>query len=239
MPSFDPAAVRAITFDLYGTLLDLEATFAPAFGVFLESREASVDAAELVRTWEWAYLHEGMVDTFLGGPRTPFEQLRRTTLSQVFARLDIEHSREDIEDLLAVRATPTLFPDVAETLAALRSRYTLAVLSNGDLAALERIVSTLSIPVHRTISVELAGCYKPDLRVYRRAAGLLELEPGGILHVAAHAWDIRAAQAAGMNGAYVDRHNIPFAPYTAYRPEIETTDLPELAAILSPALPTP
>jgi len=36
-----------------------------------------------------------------------------------------------------------------------------------------------------------------------------------------------------MKGAYIDRHNIPFAPYTEYRPEIETADLPELAGILS------
>ena len=186
-----------------------------------------------MRTWEWAYLHEGMVDTFIGGPRTPFEQLRRTTLSQVLTRAGIQHSREEIEDLLAVRATPTLFPDVAESLTAMKERYTLSVLSNGDLAVLERIVSTLNIPVHRTISVEQAGCYKPDLRVYRRAAELLEVETSGILHVAAHAWDIRAAQAAGMQGAYIDRHNIPFAPYTDYRPEIETANLPELAAILS------
>ena len=233
MASFDPAAVRAVTFDLYGTLLDLEATFAPAFDRFLRERSIATDPAGLVQTWEWAYLHEGMVDTFLGGPRTPFEQLRRTTLSQVFTRMDIEHSREDIEELLAVQSTPTLFPDVAESLTAMRSRYTLSVLSNGDLAALERIVSTLDIPVHRIISVEQADCYKPDLRVYRRAAELLEMETGGILHVAAHAWDIRAAQAAGMKGAYIDRHNIPFAPYTGYRPEIETANLPELAAILS------
>ena len=233
MPPFDPTAVRAITFDLYGTLLDLEATFAPAFEVFLKDRGVDADSADMVRTWEWAYLHEGMVDTFLGGPRTPFEQLRRTTLSQVLARMGIEHSREDIEELLAVRATPTLFPDVVESLTAMKGRYTLSVLSNGDLAVLERIVSTLDIPVHRTISVEQAGCYKPDLRVYRRAAELLETETGGILHVAAHAWDIRAAQAAGMQGAYIDRHNIPFAPYTDYRPEIETANLPELASILA------
>ena len=233
MSSFNPAAVRAITFDLYGTLLDLEATFAPAFDGFLRERGVDADAAEFVRTWEWAYLHEGMVDTLLGGPRTPFEQLRRTTLSQVLARMGIEHSRDDIEDLLAVRAMPTLFPDVVESLNAMRGRYTLSVLSNGDLSVLERIVSTLDIPVHRTISVEQAGCYKPDLRVYRRAAGLLEVDTGGILHVAAHAWDIRAAQAVGMKGAYIDRHNIPFAPYTEYRPEIETANLPELAGILS------
>ena len=115
----------------------------------------------------------------------------------------------------------------------MRKRYTLSVLSNGDLAVLERIVATLNIPVHRTISVEQAGCYKPDLRVYRRAAELLEAETGGILHVAAHAWDIRAAQAAGMKGAYIDRHSIPFAPFTEHRPEIETANLPELAVILA------
>ena len=233
MPTFDPVAVRAITFDLYGTLLDLEATFAPAFDRFLRERNAMVDAPELVRTWEWAYLHEGMVDTFLGGPRTPFEQLRRTTLSQVFARIGIEHSRDDIEELLTARAAPTLFPDVVESLTALRGRYTLSVLSNGNLAVLERTVSSLGLPVDHTISVEQAGCYKPDLRVYRRAAELLSLETGAILHVAAHAWDIRAAQAAGMRGAYVDRHGIPYAPFTSDRPDLETATLPELAAILS------
>ena len=66
MTSFDPGNVRAITFDLYGTLLDLEATFAPGFEAFFSNRGLTIDAADFVRTWEWAYLHEGMVDTFLG-----------------------------------------------------------------------------------------------------------------------------------------------------------------------------
>ena len=232
MPSFAAGPIRAITFDLYGTLLDLEATFAPAFDGFLRRRGSNLDAAELVRTWEWAYLHEGMVDTFVGGPRTSFEKLRRTTLSQVFSRCGIAHGRDDIEDLLTNRASPTLFPDVEESLASMRERYTLSVLSNGDLSVLERIVSSLRIPVHQTISVEQAGCYKPDLRVYYRAGELLDVETSEILHVAAHAWDIRAAKAAGMSGAYVDRHGIPYAPFTEERPDIETADLPELAAIL-------
>ena len=232
MPTFDHGSIRAITFDLYGTLLDLEATFAPAFAGFLQERGLDLDAPELVRTWEWVYLHEGMVDTFLGGPRTPFENLRRTTLSQLFSRLGIEHGREDIEDLLTNRVTPTLFPDVAESLTAMRDRYTLSVLSNGDLAVLERIVSTLGIPVHRTISVEQAGCYKPDQRVYRKAIELLSEDSGNVLHVAAHAWDVRAAKVAGMRGAYIDRHAIPYAPFTDESPDVESANLPELAAIL-------
>ena len=233
MPTFQKGSVRAITFDLYGTLLDLEATFAPAFDGFLRRKGSSLDAPEFVRTWEWAYLHEGMVDTFLGGPRTSFEQLRRITLSQLFTRCGIDHERDDIEDLLTKRVRPTLFPDVVESLTAMRERYILSVLSNGDLAVLKRVVSALGIPVHRTISVEQAGCYKPDLRVYRRAAELLDARTAEILHVAAHAWDIRAAKVAGMWGAYVDRHGIPYAPFTEEQSDIETANLPELAAILT------
>ena len=233
MPSFDPQSISAITFDLYGTLLDLEATFEPGFDAFFRERGAAVDAPRFVQTWEFTYLHEGMVDTFLGGPRTPFEQVRRTTLSQLLTRTGVEHNRDDVEELLTRRANPTLFPDVVESLNALRGQYTLSVLSNGDLAVLERIVSTLNIPVHRTISVEQAGCYKPDRRVYLRAAELLSLGIDRILHVAAHAWDIRAAQAVGMKGAYIDRHTIPFAPFTDDHPDIETSNLPELAALLS------
>ena len=232
MPTFDHSSIRAITFDLYGTLLDLEATFAPAFAGFLQERGPDLDGPELVRTWEWVYLHEGMVDTFLGGPRTPFENLRRTTLSQLFSRLGIEHGRDDIEDLLTNRVTPTLFPDVAESLTAMRDRYTLSVLSNGDMAVLQRIVATLNIPVHRTISVEQAGCYKPDQRVYRKATELLSVDAENVLHVAAHAWDVRAARVAGMKGAYIDRHNMPYAPFTDERPDLETANLPQLAAIL-------
>lgn len=233
MASFDVRGIRGITFDVYGTLLDLEATFAPGFAGFLRGRGSGLDAADLVRTWEWAYLHEGMVDTFLGGARTPFEQLRRSTLSQVLARCGVAHSREDLEELLTVRAAPCLFPDVLEGLAGLRGRFTLAALSNGDAAALERVVGGLGLPLDRVISVEQAGCYKPDLRVYRGAAESLSLEAGAVLHVAAHAWDVRAAQAAGMRGAYVDRHGIPYAPFTDYRPDLETATLAELVALLS------
>ena len=155
------------------------------------------------------------------------------TLSQMFSRVALEHTRDDIEELLTVQASPTLFPDVVESLKTMRERFTLSVLSNGDLAVLKRIVSTLDIPVHRTISVEQAGCYKPDKRVYRKAAELLVVDTSGILHVAAHAWDIRAARNAGMKGAYVDRHGIPYAPFTDDRPDLQTSNLPELAELLS------
>jgi len=237
MPSFNPAAVRAITFDLYGTLLDLEATFAPAFDGFLRERRVDADAAEFVRTWEWAYLHEGMVDTFIGGPRTPFERLRRTTLSQVLARMGIEHSRDDIEDLLAVRAMPTLFPDVVESLNAMRGRYTLSVLSNGDLSVLERIVSTLDIPVHRTISVEQAGCYKPDLRGFNTALERMRCDKEQWLHIGESLYhDIGPANRMDIASVWVNRPDRGGGTrHTDATPDLVVSDLAELAGIMRSA----
>ena len=52
MPSFDPQSISAITFDLYGTLLDLEATFEPGFDAFFRERGAAVDTPRFVQTWE-------------------------------------------------------------------------------------------------------------------------------------------------------------------------------------------
>ena len=222
-------SVRAVTFDMYGTLLDLEATFAPSFRDFLNAKGCRGEAGALVETWERDYLHESMVDTLVGGGRTPFERIRWVTLSQLFSKLKIEHTQDEIEAVLG-RAVPTLFPDVIESLGRLGEKYTLAVLSNGDLALLERAVGLLAIPVVRTISAEQAGYYKPHSEVYRHGAGQLDLHSNQILHVAAHGWDIRGAKAIGMLGAYINRHGIPYTVGGPEQPDLETADLTEFAS---------
>lgn len=226
-------SVRAMTFDMYGTLLDLEATFAPAFGDFLTAKGFGASADSVVEAWEKDYLHESMVDTLLGGARTPFERVRRVTLSQLFSKLRIEHTPEEIDTLLG-RASPTLFPDVIDGLGRLRERFTLVVLSNGDLASLERVVDALAIPVERTISAEQAGAYKPNSEVYRHGVRQLGLDAAQVLHVAAHGWDVRGAKAVGMLGAYIDRHGIPYSiPHAgggAEQADLEVADLVEFAS---------
>ena len=86
----------------------------------------------------------------------------------------------------------------------------------------------LGIPAHRTLSAEQAGCYKPDLRVYQYAAQALGLEPGQIMHVAAHPWDLRGAQAIGMRAVYINREGVPYA---VGEPDIETVTLAEFAEL--------
>jgi 2-haloacid dehalogenase len=163
--------VRAITFDMYGTLLDLVASFASGFDEFLKSKGYAGSADDVIQAWETTYLHESNVDSLLNRPRTPFEVVRRVTLSQLFHKLKISHTEDDIEQLVTTKATPTLFPDVKEHLARLQTlgKYRVWVLSNGDLASLDRAVSALGIPVNGAISAEQAGYYKPHAGVYQHA----------------------------------------------------------------------
>ena len=221
--------VRAITFDMYGTLLDLEASFASGFAEFLNAKGYHGGASEVVRAWEATYLHESNVDSLLGRPRTPFEVVRRMTLSQLFFKLKIDHTHDDIEQLVTAKATPTLFPDVKESLTRLKSKYKLSVLSNGDLVSLDRAVNGLGIPVDRAISAEQAGYYKPHAAVYQHAIKELGLPGEQVLHVAAHAWDIRGARSVGMAGAYINRYGIPYVDADGSQADLEVPGLTELA----------
>ena len=195
--------VRAITFDMYGTLLDLVASFAAGFDDFLKAKGHPGSAGDVVQAWEATYLHESNVDSLLGGPRTPFEVVRRVTLSQLFHKMKIAHTKDDIEQLVTTKATPTLFPDVKEHLTRIQSlgKYQMSVLSNGDLDSLDRAVSGLGIPVDRAISAEQAGYYKPHAGVYQHAVQELGLPGEQVLHVASPSWDIRGARASVMAGA--------------------------------------
>lgn len=224
-------SVRVLTLDLYGTLLDVESSLLDAFAEFLKARSYAGSPKEVVRSWETAYFQETMIDTLLDHGRTSFEQISRSCLRQVLSRLGIQHNSDDVEGLLAARVRGTLFSDVKEGLTALKSRYSLAVLSNGDLHALERTVDNLSLPVDRVISAEQAGAYKPHPSVYRTALDQLGLEAGQALHVASHAWDIRGAKAVGMNGAYVNRNGFPYDE-SPFQPDLEVADLVGLAAKL-------
>ena len=229
MQKLSLAPVRAITFDMYGTLLDLVARFASGFDEFLKAKGYPGSADDVIQVWETTDLHESNVDSLLNRPRTPFEVVRRVTLSQLFHKLKISHIKNDIEQPVTTKATPTLFPDVKEHLARLQSlgKFRMPVLSNGDLASLGRAETGLGIPVDDAISAEQAGYYKPHAGVYQHVIKELGLPGDQIFHVAAHAWDIRGARPAGMAGAYINRYDIPYVDADGYQADLEMPGLAE------------
>ena len=152
---------EAITFDMYGTLLDSVVGFAPEFEGFLKTKGYPGSAPEDVQAWEMAYLHGCSVDTVLGRPRTPFEVVRRLTLSQLLYKLKIGHTKNDIEELVTAKATPTLFPHVKELRTRVQGKFQMTALFNGDLKSPDRTVNGLDILVDRWTSDERAGFISP------------------------------------------------------------------------------
>jgi 2-haloacid dehalogenase len=86
-----------------------------------------------------------------------------------------------------------------------RKRYVLATLSNGNMALLVNMARYSGLPWDCILSAELVQAYKPGPRVYQMAIRLLGLQSHEVMLVAAHQEDLRAAQAQGMQAAFVPR----------------------------------
>jgi 2-haloacid dehalogenase len=101
------------------------------------------------------------------------------------------------------RLTP--WSDTVPGLTRLARRFTVSTLSNGNRAQQTALIRFAHLPFQRMLSAEDFRHYKPDPEVYLGAASALALEPSRVMMVAAHKGDLRAAQAAGMRAAFVER----------------------------------
>ncbi|MEU8824961.1 haloacid dehalogenase type II [Streptomyces sp. NPDC048636] len=90
-------------------------------------------------------------------------------------------------------------------LARLARRFPVLGLSHASRAALLRLNAYAGLRWHQALSAEDARAYKPAPEVYRLALDAAGCPPERVLMVAAHAWDLRGAQAVGMRTAYVQR----------------------------------
>jgi 2-haloacid dehalogenase len=198
--------VRALTFDVFGTVVDWRSGVA-AEGRRLGARHhVSADWNQVADAWR-GYYAPYMNRVRLGElPWTNFDRLHRMSLDQVLADLGIDGfddaAREEFTHAWE-RLPP--WPDASEGLAALGERFTITTLSNGNQAQQQALIHSTGLPFERLISAEDFRHYKPDPEVYRGAAAALGLAPRQVMMVAAHKGDLRAAQAAGLRAAFVER----------------------------------
>lgn len=139
-------------------------------------------------------------------PWTTIDVLHRMILDDLLARFRVEGLTEEEKDHLNRvwhRLDP--WPDTREGLERLRQCFTVATLSNGNMALLTNMAKHADLRWDCILSAELAKHYKPDPEVYRMASTLLDLKPEQIMMVAAHNGDLRAAQSVGFRAAFVYR----------------------------------
>jgi 2-haloacid dehalogenase len=199
--------VRALAFDVFGTVVDWRGSIIDELTAF--GRERGLDGVD------WA----GLTDDWRAGYRPAMQRVRDGTLP--WTNLDALH-RLQLDDLLErygvrglaeadVRHLNTVWhrlkpwPDSVPGLTRLRTRFILATLSNGNVALLVNMAKAAGLPWDCVLSAELCRHYKRDPEVYRMACGLLGLEPGRVMMVAAHNDDLEAAAREGLRTAFVRR----------------------------------
>jgi 2-haloacid dehalogenase len=185
----------------------------------------------------WRRLYRPTIDRVTRGELAwgPFDQLQRMMLDQVLQDLRVEGvGQDEREQLAAIWGRMTPWPDVPAGLARLRERYIVAPLSNGSVRQLVGIARNGGLVWDLVLSVELFHTYKPDPRVYLGALELLQCQPGEIMMVASHVYDLRAAREQGMRTAFVSRPWEWGPDGPSERPEpgefdIEARDIEDLA----------
>lgn len=97
------------------------------------------------------------------------------------------------------------WPDSVAELERIAQRVPVLALSNAAPETLLRLAANTGLRWHEAVSADAVNAYKPAPALYRRAIEVAARPADRILMVAAHAWDLRAAQSAGMRTCYVAR----------------------------------
>ena len=201
---------KALTFDVFGTVVDWRASIAREGRAFGERHGIDADWERFAD--DWRGLYQPSLSRVRDGERpwTRLDDLHRESLCTLLGRLGVAVGEGGVSDDAVDefnRAWHRLdpWPDAVEGLTRLKRRYVLATLSNGNVALLVNMAKRAGLPWDAVLGAEPARRYKPQPEAYLTTADLLGLAPGECMMVAAHGDDLRAAAALGFRTAFVRR----------------------------------
>jgi 2-haloacid dehalogenase len=198
--------IKAILFDVFGTVVDWRTCVIAAFQDIAGTRGTGVDWGVLADEWRTeGYLVP--IGEIVGGsrPYADVEARLGATLDVLLSRHRIDLAPAEVDSLRSVWRRLDPWPDARAGLERLADDYVLGPLSNGSFALLTEMAKRAGLPWDCIVSTELFSAYKPDPRTYEGAARLLGLAPTEVMLVAAHVGDLRAAASAGLRTGYVPR----------------------------------
>lgn len=193
--------VRALVFDVFGTVVDWRSSVAAE----VRALGWPVEPAAFADAWRAGYVPamQAVRDGRL--PWTHIDGLHRRILDALLTERVLAPPEAEVAELNRVWHRLAPWPDSVAGLHRLKARFPVCTLSNGNVSLLMDMARHAGLPWDTIFSAELFGHYKPDPEVYLGAARLLELLPEQVLMVAAHPSDLRAAAACGLKTAYVPR----------------------------------
>ncbi len=205
--SSDLTTVKALVFDVFGTVVDWRTSLITDFMWWGKQRGITADWTALVDGWRGMYV-ASMDEVRKNADRgyVILDVLHRRSLEKLVEKFAVKGLTEADLDYLTKgwhRLNP--WPDSVAGLTRLKTKFVISPLSNGNVALLTNMAKFAGLPWDLVMSAELFEHYKPDAETYLGAARLLGLSPGEVMMVAAHNHDLKAAQSHGLKTAFVAR----------------------------------
>ena len=221
--------IRAVVFDAYGTLLDVHAAMAR------HAARIGPNWPQISADWRMKQLEYAWVRSLAGSAHhRDFWRLTEEALVWAAERHGIHEAALLADILLAYRHLDP-YPEVPVVLRQLRDQgIERAILSNGEPGMLRDAVRSAGLAdlLNAVLSVESAGVFKPDPRVYRLAGQHFGLAASQMAFVSSNPWDAFGAHAFGFRVFWVNRAH-QLAEYNLHGKVTELRDLSALPAALT------
>jgi 2-haloacid dehalogenase len=205
----DVGEIRALLFDVFGTVVDWRSGVAREAAAFLARYgRGEGDAGAFADAWRRRY-SPAMEEVRSGRrPFTRLDVLHRENLAALLPEFgidpaDVPAAALDQLNLCWHRLDP--WPDVVPGLVRLKTRLIIAPLSNGNVSLMIDLSKRAGLPWDAILGAEVVRAYKPMPAAYVRTVDMLGLRASDVCLVAAHVSDLSAARACGLRTCFVPR----------------------------------
>ena len=217
--------IKAIVFDAYGTLFDVNSAAEKCkekIGDKWESFANYWRTTQLEYTWLRSLMKR----------HKDFWQVTEDSLDKSMKAFKIDSSmKNELLDLYKVLST---YPEVQEVVNKLKNKgCKLSILSNGTPALLNQLVKNNNLEdlFNDIFSIEEVGIYKPDSKVYEMPIKKYKIKANEIAFLSANTWDVSGGGNYGYNAIWVNRNKNIFDNLD-FKPNNEIKDLKELLDII-------
>jgi 2-haloacid dehalogenase len=217
--------IKAIVFDAYGTLFDVNSAAEKCKGIIGDKWEG------FANSWRTTQLEYTWLRSLMKRHKD-FWQVTEDSLDKSMKAFKIDNSMKS--ELLNLYKVLSPYPEVKEVLKKLKEKeYRLAILSNGTPALLNELVKcgNLENIFDDLFSIEEVGIYKPDSKVYDLPIKKYQITSDNVAFLSANTWDVSGGGNYGYKAIWVNRNNNIFDNLD-YKPKNEINNLTQLLDIV-------
>ena len=217
--------IKAIIFDAYGTLFDVNSAAEKCKDKIGDKWEGFANfwrTTQLEYTWLRSLMDR----------HKDFWQITEDSLDKSIKVFNIDPSMKN--ELLNLYKILSPYKEVPETLKTLKEKkFKLAILSNGTPSLLDELVKSnhLDNLFDDIFSIEQVGVYKPSSRVYDMPIKKYNINKSEVAFLSANTWDVSGGGNYGYQSIWVNRNNNIFDNLD-FRPKYQITDLNKLIQLV-------